>query len=71
MAVTVLSTTYKITSNGPVDDNLSISITVERTNGAVPNLTDLQIAQFIRSQLAAFTNQPVKIEKTEVIKTTE
>lgn len=71
MAVTVLSTTYKITSNGPADDNLSISITVERTNGAVPTLTDLQIAQFIRSQLAAFTNQPVKIEKTEVIKTTE
>lgn len=71
MAVTVLSTQWIITCNGPSDDNLVMTMNIDRTNNAVAAIDDFTIVDFIRDQLALATSLPVKIEKREMVRTTE
>lgn len=71
MAVSVLDTTYTIECTGTADDNLLMEIKITRSNNAVANLTDVQIVNFIRNQLAAATGRPATIFKVETVKTTE
>jgi len=68
---TTLDTVWTIEVVGAADDNLQMEISINRTNNAVPGLTDFQIVDYIRDQLAAHTGRPASIFKIDTIKTTE
>lgn len=68
-SVRVTKTSYQILSSGGEDDNLTISVDIQRTNQALAGVTEIQMLTFIRNYLATLTPNPVTITKIETVET--
>lgn len=70
MAVRITKTTYQLVSSGENDDNLVIDVDIQRTNGALAGVSEMQMLAFIKGYLATLTPNPVSITKVETVETT-
>lgn len=69
MAVTILKTTYVIKTVNSTDDVLQFDISVQKDAGAIPNISELAMMQFIRDNLQNVTSDPVTLTRIQTIQT--
>jgi len=65
----VLSVKYQILSAGPNDANLMITIDIVKEGDAFSGFTEDEMVAFVRGYLQTLTQNPVTINKIQVIQT--